>query len=144
MSNMRMVLQMLSESGCLYAKASGEFSLGEAESTFLEVVEEMERCKAGKVLLDGRAVNGDPKTVERFYYGEFAAGAVAEYAVRNGCAPPEFAYVLHVPILDPNRFGETVAANRGMRLKVFDDLELARDWLGIGPASAPHPGEVRE
>jgi hypothetical protein len=88
--------------------------------------------KVGKVLLDGRGVDGDPKALERFYYGEFAACAVAEYAVRNGCASPEFAYVLHVPMLDPGKFGETVAVNRGMRVKVFDNLEGAREWLGIG------------
>ena len=79
--------------------------------------------------------------IERFCYGEFTARAVAEYALRNGCPSPEFAYVLHIPVLDPNRFGETVALNRGMRIKVFDDLDVARDWLGIGSASALHPGD---
>ena len=137
MSNMDMVLQMSSESGCLYGKSTGQFSLAEAERKFLKVVEEVERHKVGKVLLDGRGVDGDPKAIERFYYSEFAARVVAEYVVRNGCASPEFAYVLHVPMLSPDRFGETVAVNRGMRMKVFDNLEEAHAWLGIG---IPEPG----
>src|SRR5215472_1447220 len=116
---MNMVVHMSSDSVCLYGKGSGEFSLAEAERTFLEIVEEVERQKVGgKVLLDGRGVEGDPKMIERFYYGEFAARTVAEYVVRNGCASPEFAYVLHVPMLDPNRFGEMVALNRGVCIKV--------------------------
>jgi hypothetical protein len=34
-------------------------------------------------------------------------------------------------VLDPKRLGETVAVNRGMNIKVFDNPEDARRWLGI-------------
>ena len=50
---MSMDVQMSSESGCLYGKATGEFSLAEAERTFLEVVKEVERHRVCKVLLMG-------------------------------------------------------------------------------------------
>jgi hypothetical protein len=42
-------------------------------------------------------------------------------------------------VLDPGRFGQTVAVNRGMNAKAFETIEAARSWLGIpnehGPAS---------
>jgi hypothetical protein len=138
---MSIVLQMFSESGCLRVKATGEFSLAEAERTFLEILGAVEQHKVGKVLIDGREVEGKPEMMERFYYGEFAAREASEYAVRNGCACPEFAYVLRVPILDPGRFGETVAANRGMRIRVSDSLDDACEWLGIASANLPDPGD---
>ena len=66
--------------------AVGEFSLEEAKRTFLEMLEAVARHKVRKVLFDGRGLAGEPKTMERFYYGEFVARAVAEFADR-GCVP---------------------------------------------------------
>ncbi len=40
-------------------------------------------------------------------------------------------------MLDPQRFGETVAVNRGMRIKVFDNPEEAFAWLDLAPAHTP-------
>ena len=42
---------------------------------------------------------------------------------------PRFAYVAHAPVRDPERFGETVAVNRGMNVKVFETPEDAMEWL---------------
>ena len=75
-------------------------------------------------------MSGEPLTIERFLYGEFVAEAVKKLGVE---AIPVFAYVLHEPVLDPMRFGETVALNRGMNLKVFDDYDSALEWLGVVP-----------
>jgi hypothetical protein len=113
-------------------KASGKFSLAEGKRTFLEVVKALEEQGVGKVLFDGRELKGKPETIERFFYGAFAAREVGEYAIRKRCTSPEFAYALHVPVLDPYRLGELVAVNRGMRVKVFGDLEGALAWLGRG------------
>jgi hypothetical protein len=122
---------MSPESGCLRVEASGEFSLAEAKRTFLEMIAALDQHKVGKVLFDGRGLKGKPEAIERFYYGAFAAREAGEYAVRNKCASPEFAYVLQVPVLDAQRLGETVAVNRGMRVKAFDNFAEACAWLGI-------------
>ena len=42
---------------------------------------------------------------------------------------PRFAYILHAPLGDPARLEETVAVNRGMILKVFENPEDAIEWL---------------
>jgi hypothetical protein len=71
--------------------------------------------------------------MERFYYAEFAAQSVANFANRGVSLTTQFAYVLKEPVLDPRRFGETIAVNRGMFVRAFDTLEDALKWLGISP-----------
>src|SRR5215831_16711056 len=117
------------DSGILRVLATGEFSLEEAQRTFLEMMEAVALHKTEQVLIDGRTIKGNPRTMERFYYGEFAATTVADYRERGMSPATRFAYVLKEPVLDPDRFGETVAVNRWMRLRVFDNLEEALEWL---------------
>jgi hypothetical protein len=130
---MSMELEICPEPGFLRVGARGEFSLEEARRTFLEMLEAVALHKVRKVLFDGRALAGEPMTMERFYYGEFAARSVANFASRGVSPATRFAYVLEEPMLDPERFGETVALNRGMRVRAFDNLEPARAWLDAAP-----------
>ena len=75
--------------------------------------------------------------MERFIYGEFAAHRFLESTSQG--APPEtmFSYVLKVPVLDPQRLGETVARNRGMLVQAFDNPEEALAWLSADPHRPP-------
>jgi hypothetical protein len=116
----------------------GEFSLEEAKRTFLEMLDALARHDVKKVLFDGRGITGKPALIERFYYGEFVAQAVNKFADRGVPRGTKFAYVLKEPVLDKKRFGETVAVNRGMVVKTFDNMEGALKWLGIAPANEPH------
>ena len=131
---MSLSLQIRAEPEVLYVVATGQFLLADARKTFLQMLEAVDQNNATKVVFDGREVKGNPETIERFLYGEFAAQAVnrhmMEGAVRRA---PQFAYVLHEPVLDPQKFGETVALNRGMWVKAFDNLADARDWLRLPP-----------
>ena len=120
----------------LCASLSGEFSLGEAQRTFLEILEAVEQHDVDKILVDGRAVTGRPTTMERFHYGDFIASAVLELCIRRGRRAPRFTYVLLAPVLDDQRLGETVAVNRGMIVKTFDNVENAMRWLDDGSAPA--------
>jgi hypothetical protein len=126
---MRLTLRIGADEGLLYATYSGDFALVEAERTFLQILEALERHKVQKVLVDGRAITGEPKSIERFFYGEFVAEEVTKLCNRVMCHNPQFAYVLVVPVLDPQRFGETVAVNRRMFVKAFDNLDDALEWL---------------
>jgi hypothetical protein len=134
---MGMILQISAESGFLRVDATGRFSLDEAKRTFLEMLQAVARHKVEKVLFDGRKLEGEPRTMERFYYGEFAAQAVSLYVDRGVPYATQFAYVLVEPVLDPQRFGEDVARNWGMYVKAFDNLESALGWLGLPPANKP-------
>ena len=132
-----MKLEIYPESDFLSTDVSGEFSLKEAKRIFLEILDAVTRYKVNKVLFDGRRIVGKPELMERFFYGEFVAEAW------RGMLPivPKFAYVLEHPVLDPARFGETVAINRGMIVKAFDNLEDALGWLGISSANKPDAGD---
>ena len=132
-----MELQMSADRGVLYVTATGEFFLEEAKRTFVDLMNAAAQRAVGKVFFDGRGIEGHPETIHRFYYGEFAAGTVISYHSLGLCAiRPTFAYVLKEPVLDPERFGETVAVNRGMSVKAFDNVKEARTWLGLAPATA--------
>jgi hypothetical protein len=121
----------------LHAVVAGEFSIEEAKRQFLQIADAIEQSDATKILMDGRKVTGDPKVVERFIYGEFAAGVVKQQLQEPYGPGPQFAYVLHEPVLDPFRFGETVAINRGMHVKVFDNVESAIRWLRVSQEDLP-------
>ena len=138
---MAIILEICPESGFLDVGAMGEFSFQDAKRTFLEMLEAVARYKVKKVLFDGRRLTGAPETIERFYYGEFAADSVLKFKDRGVSPATKFAYVLKEPVLDPQRFGETVAVNRGMHVKAFDNLEDALRWLGIAPANKPDAGD---
>lgn len=128
---MSMKLEICPDAAFLRVRAVGEFSLEEARRTFLEMLEAVARHPVRKVLFDGRGLVGEPETMERFYYGQFAARAVAASAVPF----TQFGYVLAEPLLDPWRLGENVAVNRGMLVKTFDNQEDALEWLGVSPVN---------
>ncbi len=130
---MPMILGLTAVSDYVYVTATGEFSLDDAQRSFLEMLESVAVAKPTKVLFDGRMLIGEPETIERFYYGEFAARSVASFASRGVSPATRFAYVLEEPMLDPDRFGETVAVNRGMIVRAFDNLEAALAWLAAAP-----------
>src|SRR5215469_11883895 len=117
---MSMLQDMRPDGDLLSVRATGEFSLEEAKRNFLEMMEAVALHGTKRVLVDGRTITGHPRTIERFYYGEFTADAVAHHQTRNASGAIRFAYVLREPVLDPGRFGETVAVNRGMLIKVVD------------------------
>src|SRR5262245_59646431 len=129
-SAMSMRQQMRFESGLLIVKASGEFSLEEATRAFVEMRDAVAKYRAEKVLLDGRNVKGKPRDFERFLYGELAAQGTRRL-IQECRFVPRFAYVLHEPLRDPDRYGETVAVNRGMQIRVCETPEAAFEWLGL-------------
>ena len=123
------------ESGLLNVDAKGEFSLEEAKWAFLEMLGAVAQYKAKKVLFDGRNLKGKPEFIERFYYGAFAAEETLKLVKEHRMpSAPRFAYVMHNPLRDPQRFGETVAVNRGMIVKTFETPEKALEWLKRTPA----------
>jgi hypothetical protein len=140
---MSMILRICAGSGLLRVIATGEFSLEEAKRTFLEILDAVARHKTEKILLDGRELTGEPDTIHRFLYGEFVARAVTrDITERRIPHILQFAYVLQEPVLDPQRFGETVAVNRGMWVKALDNLEDALEWLRLAPANKPDAGDA--
>jgi len=127
---MSMHIEIVLESEFLRVNVSGVFSLEDAQQDFLTIMERVAQFDVTKVLIDARSATGSPDIIERFFYGKFAADKLWEFIIERGVsAATQFAYVLVEPLRDPRRFGETVAVNRGMTLKTFDNLVDACDWL---------------
>lgn len=116
------------EQGVCNAVVVGEFELTLAEQQFMQLLNEVVHKDATKVLIDGRQVTGHPSPFERFLYGTFVACASLELLQRHN-ARLKFAYIIPNPLLDPGRFAESVAVNRGMYVKAFHDENEAREWL---------------
>lgn len=130
--------EMHFESGVLKVDARGEFSLEEAKRAFLEMLEAVAQYQAEKVLFDGRNLKGEPASIERFYYGYFAATETINLiGMKHMRQAPQFAYVMNEPLRDPQRYGEAVAVNRGMNVKTFETPEEAFEWLERHPAHKP-------
>ncbi len=110
----------------------GAFELDLARQQFIELLDEAIRNGASKVLIDGRQMTGTPTEFERFLYGSFAAWATVDVMTQHKVWL-KFAYVIHEPLRDPERFGETVAVNRGMDVKTFEDINEAVEWLNDDP-----------
>ena len=131
---MRMHVTMRPDGAHLYVEARGQFSLEEAKRTFLEILAAADLHDTENVLFDGLALSGQLTVMERYAYGAFVAEAALGFARRHPRSATRFAYVLSEPVLDPARFGETVAVNRGVHLRTFDNVEDALAWLAQGTA----------
>lgn len=65
--------------------------------------------------------NQEISTFERYRMGLGAASLASGIRRLAALARPDQ--------IDPQRFGETVARNRGMNIRVFTDLGTAQSWL---------------
>lgn len=88
------------------------------------------------VVVDIREVHLDgppPGTMERFYLGETAAKIQREHETLV-----VLAVVGSLPLIDPGRFAETVALNRGAQGKVFESMAEAIDWVDARTHTGDH------
>jgi hypothetical protein len=131
MEDLALTLQVDRDRRLLSVVYSGAFDVTQAQETFHDILAALIEHKLNKVLIDGCQIIGDPEPLERFYYSSYVADAVAQTVNQSKIEVPRFAYVLKAPMLDPKKFGETVAVNRGMRVKVFDNMKQAELWLGV-------------
>ncbi len=79
-----------------------------------------------------RDVTGEPfTTMERYELG--VHGAELQRGIGRGIA---FAVVGNEPMVDPERFAETVGRNRGAHVRVFTDIDDAVEWVENAAAGA--------
>lgn len=113
----------LVENDILVVAVKGPYSPPEERlGFFANVATEARRVGVTKVMIDARESTGDLRTMDRFQYGELAATYLR---------PFKLAFVIRADLLEPARFGETVAVNRGGNVRVFGDANEARAWLDV-------------
>lgn len=85
--------------------------------------------KSSKVLVDLRKVEGTLTVMQRYTMGETGAEKF-QSALSDGKIPvSRFSLVANPPLMAPDKFGEKVATNRGMPVRIFSSFQEALDWL---------------
>lgn len=119
--------QIVLEPAYVCLRCEGSFS---SVSELLQVFDEAFRAagqnQRERILVDGSAISGkNISTVERFKIGTFLSEI-------NSTIPMNIAALAVVapgPLVEPERFGETVARNRGVNGRAFTDIAEAIAWI---------------
>jgi len=128
---MTLTINFESRQHYLRATVSGTYSLRQAQDVFDEAVRAAVAAGHTRILIDASGVTGAPTQDERYILGLFVAAEQRILAARNPPIDVQLAVYGRQPLIDPNRFGETVAINRGGKVKVSEQLEEALAWLGV-------------
>ncbi|HZD20109.1 MAG TPA: hypothetical protein VE325_05505 [Burkholderiales bacterium] len=116
--------------GYLYVTLSGELEVASAEAALAEMFGIAARAHQSRILLDCSRVAGEWGPDERYAVGSFIA---AEMERRANQFPerPRLAIYAVAPLMDPNRYTQTVATNRGALVRTSDSLQELLSWLGV-------------
>jgi len=109
---------------------SGYFSLSEAKKMYTDALDTLVDKKFSKLFFDVHKVKGYVKTIDRYFLGEFAALESLKYMEKGLLGLTASFYGIE-PIIDHERFGELVARNLGLNLKVTTDKKEALHFLGV-------------
>lgn len=131
---MNLTFKVFAASNLLRVEVTGDFSRSDALETIDPTLEVLIQHSLKKVLVDIRQVKGNPSTMDRYAFSVSLAEKLNK-ACRVGADPrTRFGFVGNEPMVEKGRFGETVAVNRGLNLKVMENMDEALQWLGIDPS----------
>ena len=125
-----MRLELEPRGGYVYATVSGEVELSEAQGLFRELLAGAARYGFPRILMDCTRVTGTWNPEDRMAFGTFMAAEQQRMAAQFG-ATPQVAILAVPPLMDPGRLTQTVANNRGARVRASDSLQELMSWLGI-------------
>lgn len=115
----------------LHVTARGSFELKQAQQLFQRVVDSCIGYQLPKVLVDCNGVKGTTGTLDKFSFSIFGADRMLQVLASGQLPAMRIAFVGNIKELDPGRFGETVALNRGAAVKESDTFEEAFEWLDV-------------
>lgn len=111
------------------AVCEGCYAFSDAVRVFELACESSREHGHSKLLIDFRKITGTLTAIQRFELSEKTADL---YFKKPYTYLRKIVLLGHEPIVDPNRFGELVAQNRGMPVKVCTDVQEALTWLDTG------------
>jgi hypothetical protein len=110
------------ETRFVYAQLHGDWIVDEFPPLVGRILRECEERSKDLLLVDFLPLSFDRvSTFDRYRMGIGAARLVNQVRRLAALVPSNHA--------DPERFGERVARNRGLDVKVFTEMEGARGWL---------------
>jgi len=110
----------------LAAKFTGAGAAEEMWRQFGVIAEHCKRANKNKLLLDSTETYGNLSLADRYHLGDVAEIFMCYKLIK-------VAYVGRPEQLDPKRFGEMVARNRWVNVRVFTSVEDAEEWLMLKP-----------
>ena len=116
--------------GYLYVTLTGELSLTGAQSAFSELLAAAARQLQPKLLIDCSRLQGEWTPDDRYAFGAFLAAEVQRTAHQFPSFPRIAIYAV-APLMDPNRYTQTVATNRGAQVRASDSMQELTSWLGV-------------
>jgi len=106
----------------VWARFNGTWNLDELPALLESIRKECAARKCALLMIDLLVLqNGEISTFERYKMGMAAASLAGGVGRMAALARPDQ--------IDPRRFGETVARNRGMNIRIFSEVQAALDWL---------------
>ena len=116
--------------GYVYAALSGAFSIESAKNVYRGILQIAAGQGQPRILMDATRITGEMSVSDRLAFGMFLA---EEHARVLGQLPggPQLAILAVPPIMDPGRFTQAVANNRGVRMRASDSLQELLSWLGV-------------
>jgi hypothetical protein len=116
----------------LLINLKGVFEVNSLGVVIDKVLTEVAREQYARVLLDARGVKGAPSILERFQFATLFAANYLKARAQGSIPSCRFALLGEEPMVDPKRFGEKVANNRGLSVRVFLSESEAIEWLRQG------------
>jgi hypothetical protein len=130
-----MQLKMQEAAGVLYAEVRGELDLQMAMGLYLQLVERWRAIATAAIVIDCRGLTGTLSDMQRYEVG--VAVAASYSGMRDDGRAPRIAMIAQPPLIEPRRFIETVASNRGALLRAFESIREAAEWLDVDAALLP-------
>ncbi|MFN2645447.1 MAG: hypothetical protein ABR570_10680 [Burkholderiales bacterium] len=116
--------------GYLYVAITGTLAVDSAEVALADVFAVAARARQPRILLDCSSLSGAWGPTERYAVGSFIAGEMERRASQFPERPRLAIYAV-APLMDPNRYTQTVATNRGALVRASDSLQELLSWLGV-------------
>ena len=109
---------------------NGKYDLNEVKRIFDIILDNAMERRISKILIDARNLSGTLTTMERYDIGEYLAKINFDFYQMPDTPPLRLACVAVEPPMEPSRFVQTVARNRGVDIMITDTMAEALKWLG--------------
>lgn len=116
--------------GYVYAALHGEFTIDSGKSVFAGIMQVAAAQGQPRILMDCTRITGEMTMDDRLQFGMFVAEEKQRYLARFP-EGPQVAILAVPPIMDPGRFTQSVANNRGVRMRASESLQELLSWLGV-------------
>lgn len=110
---------------------TGTFELEAANRCADQTLEAAIHFHAPMALIDCQNLQGSFSIRDRFSHIDHLSEIILNAQSNNRLGTFHFAYFANPTILDPHRFGETVARNRGINIFVTELRSEAIEWLDM-------------